>query len=549
MFVEAANRANITVKILDQQHAPATQIVTPQNHIIGSFQDSEKVAELAKQCDILTVEIEHVNTKALELVSQSTEIQIHPSWQTLRTVQDKYAQKQHLAANNIALVPFEEIRTSSLEQLEQVGEKLGWPFMLKSKTQAYDGRGNFKVRSKADCAAALQVLHDRPLYAEKWAPFQKELAVIVVKTRGETFSYPTVETVHEDSVCKVVYAPAICVSQKLNEAAQKLARDAIATFSGKGVYGVEMFLVNDQILINEIAPRPHNSGHYTIEGCRVSQYDAHLRALLDEPIYPEDLTLREPAVMLNILGGAGPDSHLILASKARATRAASLHLYGKGEARPGRKMGHITVTAPYMYKAEKIIEPLVAASNEVRASRTDLRPLEPKEQTSPRPRSSKPVLVTTGSKSDQPKLQACYDILHALEIPYEARITSAHRTPDHMSRVAKEAESRGVKVIIGAAGGAAHLPGMLAANTTIPVIGVPIILRGDGIDSVLSILNMPSGVPVATVAADKSANAALLAARILARFDPDLNTRLDRYVKDAERKSLESDLELQRQHS
>ena len=326
--------------------------------------------------------------------------------------------------------------------------------MLKARTQAYDGRGNFKVRSIDDVSTALKTLEGRPLYAEKWAPFQKELAVMVVKTGKQVYSYPTVETVHEDSICKLVYAPAIGVSSTVDSKAQQLARNAIAAFDGKGVFGVEMFLLQDDtVLVNEIAPRPHNSGHYTIEACRTSQYEAHLRALLDLPIAPQDLQLREPAIMLNILGGSTSDSHLNLADKAITTPSASLHLYGKGDARPGRKMGHITVTAPYMYKVEKIIQPLIEASNDIRQARTDIQKLEPDEQASSKPKSSPPVAITTGSDSDQPKLQPCFDLLKELGIPFEVSVTSAHRTPDHMSAFAKEAESLGVKVIIGAAGG------------------------------------------------------------------------------------------------
>ena len=367
---------------------------------------------------------------------------------------------------------------------------------------------------------------------------------MVVKTRDEVLSFPTVETVHEDSICKLCYAPARGVSQEINEKAQKLARDAVAAFAGKGVFGVEMFLLEDNtVLVNEIAPRPHNSGHYTIEACPMSQYDCHLRALLDKPIPKRELRLREPAVMLNILGGADPKSHLELAKAAEAI-GGSIHLYGKGDARPGRKMGHITLTAPTMYEAEQRIKPLIELSTKIRASRSDLPASTRDDVIDPAPRSKPQVAITTGSKSDQPKLQPCYDLLKELGIPVWKRITSAHRTPDHMASFAKEAESLGVKVIIAAAGGAAHLPGMVAAYTTLPVIGVPIILRGDGTDSVLSILNMPSGVPVATVAADKAANAALLAARVLALTDPAIDVSLKAWVAQARQTSLDTDRQL-----
>ena len=223
----------------------------------------------------------------------------------------------------------------------------------------------------------------------------------------------------------------------------------------------------------------------------------------------------------------------------------SIHLYGKGDARPGRKMGHITLTAPTMYEAEQRIKPLVDLSTQIRAARDDLPTSTKDDTTDSQPRSKPQVAVTTGSQSDQPKLQPCYDILKELGIPVWKRITSAHRTPDAMATFAKEAESMGVRVIIAAAGGAAHLPGMVAAYTTLPVIGVPIILKGEGMDSVLSILNMPSGVPVATVAADKAVNAALLAARILSFTDPAIAASLKFWVENARQSSLKNDRQLQ----
>ena len=544
MLVEAGNRMSININILDSENAPAKQISRHGGHVNGSFQDPSAIRELAKTCDIITVEIEHVDTEVLEEISK--DVAVEPSWQTLRTIQDKFAQKERLANARIAVGPYQEVLSPSDQSLRDIASAFGYPFMLKSKRQAYDGRGNFKVRSEDDLNTALKALGEKGLYAEKWIPFKKELAVMVVKTRGEVLSYPTVQTIHEDSVCKLVYAPAVGVNVDVNKRAQKLARNAVAQFSGMGVFGVEMFLLyDDGVLINEIAPRPHNSGHYTIEGCPMSQYTAHIRALLDLPIRPESLELQQPTVMLNILGGASEDSHLELARQAADGGLASVHLYGKDKAKPGRKMGHITVKASYMYKAEKIIEPLIETSNKIRQTRQDLPGLRPFEKTGSKPRSARPVAITTGSESDQPKLEPCYQLLDELKIPYEARITSAHRTPDHMSDFAKEAECNGVQVIIGSAGGAAHLPGMLAANTSLPVIGLPIMLHGEWMDSVLSILNMPSGVPVATVAADKAANAALLAARIMARLDRDIDTSLKTWIKKAQKKSLESDQKLQ----
>jgi phosphoribosylaminoimidazole carboxylase len=316
---------------------------------------------------------------------------------------------------------------------------------------------------------------------------------MVVKTKDSVLSYPTVETVQEDSVCKLVYAPARNVSDAINKKAQELARNAVAAFEGKGAFGVEMFLLeDDSILLCEIASRVHNSGHYTIEGCGLSQFDTHMRAILDLPIPPKSLELRQPSIMLNIIGGATPDSHLKVAEQALSIPNASIHLYSKGAARPGRKMGHITVTAASMYEAETIIQPLIDVVDEIRAQRSDVKtPSVNAGSARPTPT----IGVIMGSDSDLKTLVPGLKLLKEyFGIDPEVDITSAHRTPDYMAEYASRAASRGIKVIIAAAGGAAHLPGMAAAHTALPVIGVPV--KGSalgGVDSLYSIVQMPRG--------------------------------------------------------
>lgn len=356
---------------------------------------------------------------------------------------------------------------------------------------------------------------------------------MVVKTKDGILSYPTVETVQENSICKLVYAPARNVSEEVNRKAQELARNAVAAFEGKGVFGVEMFLTrSDHVYLCEVACRVHNSGHYTIEACPVSQFDAHLRAILDLPIPKESLELRQPAIMLNILGGSEPDSHLKLAERALSIPNASIHLYGKGAGRPGRKMGHITVTAATMQQAEEIIRPLM----DTECAGHPARPPAP-QASSPSPKARPPsVGVIMGSDSDLKTLIPGLKLLRDhFGIEPDVAITSAHRTPAYMAEYASSAASRGIKVIIAAAGGAAHLPGMAAAYTTLPVIGVPVKASAlDGIDSLYSIVQMPRGVPVATVGIGNSVNAALLAVRILGAFDAELQRKVDDYAKRAE---------------
>lgn len=535
MLIEAANRLNIQVNVLDAAASPAKQISAHDGHIEGSFKDASAVKKLAQACDVVTVEIEHVDTHMLEEVAG--QVAVEPSWKTLRTIKDKYAQKGYLQEHGVAVAESEDLEGKGAEGLKAVGDRFGYPYMLKSKTEAYDGRGNFVVKTEADIDAAIKALGSRPLYAERWAEFRMELAVMVVKTKDGVLTFPTVETVHEDSICKLTYAPPRNVSKKTTERAQDLAKKAIGAFEGKGVFGVEMFLLQDDtLLINEIAPRPHNSGHYTIEACTLSQYDAHLRAILDIPIPAGALQLNQPAIMLNILGGKTPDSHIQVTHKAYENPRASIHLYGKGDARPGRKMGHITVTAPTLAEAETEIQPLIDFVDNQKG-----KPLGPRTAQTDEPL----VAVIMGSDSDLPVLKAGLQILEKLDIPFTTRITSAHRTPDWLREFSKSASDSSLRVIIGAAGGAAHLPGMCASWTTLPVIGLPVkATHMDGWDSLVSMTQMPRGEPVATVGINNSTNAALLAVRILGATDLAVRERLRVWMEGNEKEVLRKDQEL-----
>jgi phosphoribosylaminoimidazole carboxylase len=332
MLVEAANLLEIKVNFLDAPGSSAKQVSAHDGHVDGSFKDGDAIRRLASASDVVTVEIEHVDTHILEEIATHDHVDVQPSWKTLRTIQDKFAQKVHLQQHGVATAESRALASASVAELDRVaGELGGLPLMLKARRDAYDGRGNYPVRTADDFGPALQALRRGDLYAERWAAFRMELAVMVVKTADQVLSFPTVETIHEDSICKLTYAPARGVGVEVDRQAQELARRAVACFWGKGVFGVEMFLLHDgQLLVNEIAPRPHNSGHYTIEACPVSQYEAHLRAILDLPLCAEDLQLREPSIMLNILGGDDPDSHLRVAREALKHRRTKIHLYGKG---------------------------------------------------------------------------------------------------------------------------------------------------------------------------------------------------------------------------
>lgn len=525
MIVEAAHRLNIKTIILDAAGAPAKQINALDSHVDGSFTDPKAIRELAKKCDLLTVEIEHVDADFLMELQEETDIAIYPSPKTIKLIQDKYLQKKHLIEHEIQVVESQDVG-STKEELSRVGLEYGYPYMLKSRTLAYDGRGNFVVKSEENIDEALGALANRPLYAEKWAPFTKELAVMVVRSvDGSVHSYPVVETIHQNNICHLCYCPAR-VNQTIQTKAEILAKSAIKTFEGAGIFGVEMFLLpNGELLINEIAPRPHNSGHYTIDACNTSQFEAHIRSITGLPMpkgFTSLSTSNTNAIMLNILGGEVLDSELEICKRSLETPHSSVYLYGK-TTRPARKMGHVNIVSSSMEDCEKRLDYILGNTLE--------KPYEISGEAAAKPL----VGVIMGSDSDLPVMSLGCNILKSFGVPFEVTIVSAHRTPHRMSKYAIEAPKRGLKCIIAGAGGAAHLPGMVAAMTPLPVIGVPV--KGstlDGVDSLHSIVQMPRGIPVATVAINNSTNAALLAIRILGTSDPKWMSEMERYMNNME---------------
>lgn len=532
MIVEAAHRLNIKTIILDAPQSPAKQINALDDHVDGSFTDYESIAKLAEKVDILTVEIEHVDVDALKKIQKKfPQIEIYPLPDTIKLIQDKYLQKEHLIKHGIAVTESQAITENTTNNLTTVGQQYGYPFMLKSRTLAYDGRGNFVVKDESYVKKALEFLADRPLYAEKWCPFNKELAVMVVRSiEGEVFSYPTVETIHQNNICHLVYAPAR-INNTLAEKASILAQNAVKSFPGCGIFGVEMFLLeNGELLINEIAPRPHNSGHYTIDACVTSQFEAHVRAVTGLPMpkgFTDFATTITNAIMLNVLGDKEtPNKELETCRRALETPHSTVYLYGK-TTRPERKMGHINIVTSSMDDAENRLAYIMGKSNDIPASLPNGEKQQPL------------VGVIMGSDSDLPVMAVGARILKQFDVPFELTIVSAHRTPHRMSKYAIEAAQRGLKCIIAGAGGAAHLPGMVAAMTPLPVIGVPV--KGstlDGVDSLHSIVQMPRGIPVATVAINNSTNAALLAVRILGAVDPKWLNKMSSYMNNMEEEVL-----------
>jgi phosphoribosylaminoimidazole carboxylase len=290
-------------------------------------------------------------------------------------------------------------------------------------------------------------------------------------TDGSVVPYPVVEFTARENICSTTLCPAQ-VSAELRAAATKVASDAISCLPGVGIFGVELFAMADgTVYLNEVAPRPHNSGHFTIEACGCSQFEAHLRAVAGLPL-PKDTSLRVGAsLMVNILGDPGGSMGATKAELSRLSDVpgAAPHWYGKEESRKGRKMAHVTFCA-----------------SSTAALRANLEPVADILGAAAMPAASPVVGVIMGSDSDLPCMKAAVEILQQFGVPHEVAIVSAHRTPERMFLYAKGAVSRGLRCIIAGAGGAAHLPGMVAALTPLPVIGC--VLRSLGLGSVLVLL-------------------------------------------------------------
>jgi len=538
----------VQVSVLDPTPRAPASVAASQT--VGSFAEASAVRAFAATVDVLTVEVEHVDAATLAQLEAEGVCQVVPCAAAVALIQDKLGQKRHFAAAWVPLAPFAgPLRTAA--DVEAAAATLGFPLVLKSRRGAYDGRGNATAADAAALPAALQRLGglsagadgDGALYAEGWAPFSAELAVMVVRSRGgELRAYPVVQTEHEEHICSRVTAPAPRLSAAVAAEAERVALMAVGSLPGAGVFGVELFLLPDgSVLLNEVAPRPHNSGHYSIDAVVTCQYENALRAVLGWPLGDAQLARAGGAAMLNVLGtgsggGAEAAAHRLLGA-ALAAPGAAVHWYGKACA-PRRKVGHITVVAASAAEAHARLDEIAraaAAGDAVAAAgggwAAALEATAGAARAAFAPRPPPPLVgVIMGSDSDLPCMSAACAMLDQFAVPYEVTIVSAHRTPDRLLSYGRAAAARGLRCIIAGAGGAAHLPGMIASLTPLPVIGVPVPLKHlDGMDSLLSIVQMPVGIPVATVAVGSAGNAGLLAVRVLAAGDAELRARMEVY--------------------
>ena len=353
MIAEAAKKMPQYISkiiVLDPTpNCPAAQVGAEQ--IIGDFKDKGAIIDLANKSDIITYEIESGDSQVLKSVEKDAEI--NPSPDTLRIIQDKFLQKSFLLENNIQVPEFIEIR--NLDDVKEGLKKFGYPALLKARRDAYDGRGNFKINSEDEIQNAFDYFKGQKLLLEKYVPFKMEVSVIASRnTKGQIKTYPLVENIHEENILRQTIAPAR-VSDRVAQNAEKIAEKTMSVLKGAGIFGIEMFVTEDEeITINEIAPRVHNSGHHTLQSSNTSQFEQHLRAILGIELNSTELV--HSTVMYNILGSKdfqGKYKPLTINAKN-----VFLKMYGKEISKPLRKLGHVNLVADEGETIDMLLEKL-----------------------------------------------------------------------------------------------------------------------------------------------------------------------------------------------
>ncbi len=336
MLIQQALNYNVTVKVLDpDREAPCRKLC--DEFVVGSLSDYETVYNFGKKVDLLTIEIEKVNVDALEQLEREG-VQVYPQPRVIRLIQDKGLQKQFFKENDIPTAEFQII--SSPDDFKKT--HIPFPYIQKLRRDGYDGKGVYKVIDEQSLAKAFT----EPSLIERWIDFEKEIAVIVARNEnGDIKTFPMVEMEFnpEANLVEFLIAPST-LPFEVHEQAEQIARNIASQLKIVGLLAVEMFLdKHGRILVNELAPRPHNSGHQTIEGNIVSQFEQHLRAIFNQPLGETDCL--NNAIMINLLGEAGHEGPAVYQGIEKALKCPGvyIHLYGKALTKPFRKMGHITI--------------------------------------------------------------------------------------------------------------------------------------------------------------------------------------------------------------
>lgn len=338
MLCLQAKKMGLFVTVLDPTpNCPAASVCDEQ--IVADFKDENAIRQLASKSNVLTYEIELANSKILSELEQ-TGLVVNPKPATLHLIQNKLRQKNFLLSHTLPLPTFKAIH--SLEDLKNALSDFNFHAMLKISEDSYDGRGNVELTAETNLDELYSRLAEKELFVEEWIDFEKELSVIAARNENNEIAvYPVAENQHWESILDQTIVPAR-ISDTVAQKAQSVARQVLEHLSGAGVFCVELFLTKqNEILINEIAPRVHNSGHYSIEACQTSQFEQHLRAILNWPLGSTQLV--QNAVMVNILGKKTGVFELNGLSRVLQIPGTALHVYGKYESKPKRKMGHVTI--------------------------------------------------------------------------------------------------------------------------------------------------------------------------------------------------------------
>ncbi|MGD8426009.1 MAG: 5-(carboxyamino)imidazole ribonucleotide synthase [Balneolaceae bacterium] len=331
----------------DRPENEPVQFMTPFSQT-GAFDSVDDLTEFAETCNVLTLENEFIGSDILQKAQDKSGTPIFPSPESFALIENKLIEKKTFEEAGIPVTPYKLMENEAA--LDEFGKKHGWPYLLKSSKGGYDGYGNETVRNINEAKTAFDNLggnKGQDIIAEAFVDFTHELAVQVARNETGHVVYPCCETVQEDHICVAVKSPAP-VKKSIQKKAQELAIKATEAIDGKGIFAYEFFLTTEGgLLLNESAPRPHNSGHYTIEGCVTSQFENHVRAVMGLPLGSTEL--RAPAVvMVNLLGTDKRDAQVDILGDALAAEDGHLHVYGKLDSKIGRKMAHYTLLGEAM---------------------------------------------------------------------------------------------------------------------------------------------------------------------------------------------------------
>ncbi|UZD36328.1 5-(carboxyamino)imidazole ribonucleotide synthase [Capnocytophaga ochracea] len=353
MLLTETRKFDITTKVLDPSPDAPCRIAC-NTFVQGNLTDFNTVYNFGKDVEVLTIEIENVNVEALEKL-QTEGVKVYPSPQTIKNIQNKATQKQFYATHSIPTAPFQVFQNTESLKKAINEQQLSLPFVWKSARFGYDGNGVKIVRQLTD----LNLLPNNQCIAESLVPFKKELAVIVARNaKGQVRTYPVVEMEFHPEANQVEYV--LCparIEEAVAQKARTIAIQVAQAFEVVGLLAVELFQTeNDEILVNEVAPRPHNSGHYSIEAAYTNQFEQHLRAILNLPLGSTESKVA--GVMVNLVGAEGYQGKVVYENieQIMAMEGVTPHIYGKKETRPFRKMGHVTIVNPNINKARQIAE-------------------------------------------------------------------------------------------------------------------------------------------------------------------------------------------------